>query len=454
MSASQIRHRFNVLVRRQPDVHQLDNGERNNLLYHIPDSGDYGTSRDLAQQNGQQSGHRSSFLSKLAPRSLLTTTWAVLKSSYINILLVFVPVAIIAGVLDLPPGAIFVLNFLAIVPLASLLSFATEELSENVGPHIGGLLNATFGNAVELIVSVIALQQDQFRLVQASILGSVLINILLVLGCCIIAGGIRRSESKYDPTIASIMSALQTLAASALIVPAMLYWTMKRSAEGDTVDILQVSRGTAIILMVLYGFYLYFQLHSHKDLFQDDVGGDDDDDSEFEGDPQGAAHKESHQGGEILGPTGAFTCMVLSIICVGFCSEFLVNSIESVVEETGMTTTFIGLVLLPIVSNAAEHVTAVVVSWKGKMNLALLVDLGSGMQIALFVTPLLVLISWALDKPFSLHFQLFETVVFFVSVLVVNFLIRGGSSNYLEGIMCVGWYLIIALAFFYYPDDQ
>ena len=259
---------------------------------------------------------------------------------------------------------------------------------------------------------------------------------LQVLGCCFIAGGIRRTESKYDPTIASVMSALQTLAASALIVPAILYRSITHSVDGDKIDILDVSRGTSIILIVLYGFYLYFQVVSHKDLFQDDIGGDDDDDddSEFE-DPRGAAQKESHKGGEILGPTGAFVCMVAAIICVGFCAEFLVDSIESVVEETGMTTTFIGIVLLPIVSNAAEHVTAVIVSWKGKMNLALLVDLGSGMQVALFVTPLLVLISWGMGKPFDLHFQLFETVVFFVSVMVVNFLIRGGSSNYLEGIM-------------------
>ncbi|CAK1363595.1 unnamed protein product [Cercospora beticola] len=454
MSASQIRHRFNVLSRRKPDTRHIGNGERHSLLYRVPDSGEYGATSHSQNQDAQHTNKSGSFWSRLTPRSVLRTTLAVLKSSYINILLVFVPVGIIAGALDLPPGAIFCLNFLAIVPLAALLSFATEELSEAVGAHIGGLLNATFGNAVELIVSVIALQKDQFRLVQASILGSVLVNILLVLGCCFIAGGICRSESKYDSTVASIMSALQTLAAAVLIVPAILYWTMQRSADGDTIDILAVSRGAAMILIVLYFFYLYFQLFSHKDLFREDAGNDDSDGSDFEGDPHGAAQKESHQGGEILGPTGAFTCMIASIVCVGFCAEFLVNSIESVVEETGMTTTFIGIVLLPIVSNAAEHVTAVIVSYKNKTNLAMLVTLGSGMQIALFVTPLLVLISWGMGKSFDLHFQLFETVVFFVSVLVVNFLIRGGSGNYLEGVMCIGWYMIIALAFFYYPDDQ
>lgn len=252
---------------------------------------------------------------------------------------------------------------------------------------MGGLLNATFGNAIELIVSIIALSRGEFRLVQASILGSVLVNILLVLGCCFIAGGIRRTESHYDPTIASIMSSLQTLASSALIVPAILYSTIKSSSSGDTVDIVQVSRGTAIILIVLYGFYLYFQLKTHAGLFRDDIGEEDEEHfSEEQPDPEAIAPAPKTSGredGDTLGPVGAVVCLVLTTICVGICAEFLVNSIEDIVETTPLTKTFIGLILLPVVSNAAEHVTAVIVSWKGKMNLALLVDLGSGLQISL-----------------------------------------------------------------------
>ena len=249
------------------------------------------------------------------------------------------------------------------------------------------------------------------------------------------------------------MSSLQTLASSALIVPAVLYSTLRKSAEGDTVEILDVSRATAVILIALYIVYLVFQLKTHSNLFSDDDPNDEDADAAAqEAAPDYAQAKESEEQEHTLGPKGALTCMIISVVLVGFCAEFLVDSIEEVVESTPITKTFMGLILLPIVSNAAEHVTAVVVSYKGKMNLALLVDLGSGLQIALFVTPLLVLLAWAMDKPLSLHFQLFETIVFFLSVLVVNFLIRGGEANYLEGCMCVGWYCIIAVAIFYYPD--
>ncbi|KAF2167097.1 hypothetical protein M409DRAFT_66166 [Zasmidium cellare ATCC 36951] len=411
MSASGIRARFNNLVRRTGN----------------------------SQRQGHQDGR---------------TVWKVISSSYVNILLVFVPLGIAAGVVDWPAMAIFVLNFLGIIPLAALLSFATEELAHTVGPAIGGLLNATFGNAIELIVSIIALNKGEYRLVQASILGSVLVNILLVLGCCFISGGIRRRESRYDPTVAGIMSALLTLASSALIVPAILYSTLRDSADGDTIDVLAVSRGTAIILIVLYFLYLVFQLRTHSNLFRDD-GPEPEGDGDENIDPVHAQSKHHNEEIETtLGPKGALACLVVTTLCVGVCAEFLVDSINEIVETTSMSKTFIGLILLPIVSNAAEHVTAVIVSWKGKMNLALLVDLGSGLQIALFVTPLLVLFAWAMEKPLSLHFQLFETVVFFLSVLVTNFLIRGGTSNFLEGCLCVGWYLIIALAFFYYPDND
>ena len=253
------------------------------------------------------------------------------------------------------------------------------------------------------------------------------------------------------------MSASLTLASGALIVPAILYSVLQRSRDGSTIEILPVSRGTAIILILLYILYLVFQLKTHSGLFSDDVNKPDCDGSEDgaeEGDHSQTKQQHNEEIETTLGPKGAVACLMITTVIVAFCAEFLVDSINDIVESTPMSKTFIGLILLPIVSNAAEHVTAVIVSWKGKMNLALLVDLGSGLQIALFVTPLLVLIAWAVGQDFSLHFQLFETIVFFVSVLVTNFLIRGGTSNYLEGCLCVGWYLIIGVAFFYYPDED
>jgi len=371
------------------------------------------------------------------PATTAHITWETLKSNYVNVLLVFVPLGIIAGALGWNPTAVFILNFFAIIPLASLLSFATEELSVKLGQTLGGLLNATFGNAVELIVSVVALRSGQIRIVQASMLGSILSNLLLVLGTCFFAGGLKFHMQSFNETVASTMSSLMAVASASLVIPATLYAVME--ANGNTNEdkslenVLLLSHGTAIILLILYVTYLYFQLKSHAELF----------DEEQEGEAEEA---------QILSPWAAAVALVVITVAVAICAEYLVDSIDSIVESMHISKTFIGLILLPIVGNAAEHVTAVVVATKNKMNLAIGVAIGSSMQIALLVTPFLVILGWIIDQPMTLHFETFETVVFFLSVLVVNYLIQDGKSNYLEGAMLIGVYLIIALAFFVYPD--
>nr|OQO23230.1 hypothetical protein B0A51_10415 [Rachicladosporium sp. CCFEE 5018] len=372
------------------------------------------------------------------PSSFFHISWLVLTSNYVNILLVFVPVGIVLGALGMNPIAVFAVNFFAIVPLAALLSFATEELSVKLGQTLGGLMNATFGNAVELIVSIVALRQGEIRIVQASMLGSILSNILLVLGCCFISSGIRRRESTFNATVASTMSSLMAVAATSLIIPATLYASLQNSSADTESNILVLSHGTAIILLCLYGLYLFFQLKTHATLF----------DAEAQTDEDG-----NEEEAQILGPIPAGIGLVLVTLCVAVCAEYLVDSIDAIVEEAHISKTFIGLILLPIVGNAAEHVTAVVVAWKDKMDLAIGVAIGSSMQIALFVTPFLVILGWCIGQPMTLHFQTFETVVFFLSVLVVNYLIGDGKSNYLEGCMCLGTYIIIALAFWVKPDD-
>lgn len=375
------------------------------------------------------------------PAHVAHVTWATLTSNYVNVLLVFVPIGIIAGALGWDPTAVFILNFIAIIPLASLLSFATEELSAKMGQTLGGLMNATFGNAVELIVSIVALQKGEIRIVQASMLGSILSNILLVLGCCFLAGGIGEQERSFNETVASTMSSLMAVASASLIIPATLYAVMSNGKSDHDTDknILLLSHGTSIILLILYLLYLYFQLFSHHSLFADveNQGGEDGETSE----------------GETLTPVAAGVALVVVTVMVAICAEYLVNSIDSIVESAGISKTFIGLILIPIVGNAAEHVTAVIVAYKGKMDLAINVAIGSSMQIALFVTPFLVILGWIMGQSMTLHFQGFETMVFFLSVLVVNYLIQDGKSNYLEGAMCLGTYAIIALAFYIYPDD-
>lgn len=281
-----------------------------------------------------------------------------------------------------------------------------------------------------------ALQKGEIRIVQASMLGSILSNILLVLGCCFLAGGWHHQEQSFNSTVASTMSSLMAVASASLIIPATLYAALANSQERTDDNILILSHGTAIIMLILYCLFLFFQLKTHSDLFdeeQQEEGGDNEP--------------------EVLKPIPAGIALVVITVLVAVCAEYLVDSIDAIVTKAHISKTFIGLVLLPIVGNAAEHVTACVVAYKNKMDLAIGVAIGSSLQIALFVTPFLVVLGWAMGQPMTLHFQMFETVVFFVSVLVVNYLIADGKSNYLEGAMCLGTYIIIALAFYVYPDD-
>ncbi|KAL8697356.1 MAG: hypothetical protein Q9201_007158 [Fulgogasparrea decipioides] len=366
-------------------------------------------------------------------------TWRTLASNPVNVLLVFVPLGIVFGAIHANPTVVFILNFFAIIPLASLLSFATEELSAKLGQTLGGLLNATFGNAVELIVSIVALKNGEIRIVQASMLGSILSNILLVLGCCFLAGGIKHQEQSFNSTVASTMSSLMAVSTASLIIPATLYATMGQGDQNSkhTKDktILVLSHGTAVILLILYALYLFFQLKTHARFF--------DEESEPESSEEGAG--EGEQGEEhILSPWAAGVALVIITVMVAVCAEYLVDSIDSIVESAHVSRTFIGLILLPIVGNAAEHVTAVVVATKDKMDLAIGVAIGSSMQIALLVTPFLVILGWIIDQPMTLQFEIFETVVFFLAVLVTNYLISDGKSNYLEGAMLLGMYVIIA----------
>lgn len=262
-------------------------------------------------------------------------------------------------------------------------------------------------------------------------LGSILSNILLVLGCCFLAGGIRFTEQSFNGTVASTMSSLMAVSTASLIIPATLYAVMRNTSADIDKDqnILILSHGTAIILLILYVLYLLFQLKTHAKLFDEE----DNEDGEAE-------EKEP----EILSPWAAAVALVLVTVMVAICAEYLVDSIDSIVETAHISKTFIGLILLPIVGNAAEHVTAVVVAYKDKMDLAIGVAIGSSMQIALLVTPFLVILGWIIGQDMTLHFETFETVVFFLSVLITNYLIAvsfitAGVTKRMLLTNCSGW---------------
>lgn len=392
--------------------------------------------------------------------SIIAEAKLTLLSSPVNFILVFVPVGLLAGILGWSSNAVFWINFFAIVPLALVLAFATEELAEHTGQTLGGLLNATFGNAVELIVSIIALKENQVRIVQASMLGSILSNLLLVLGCCFIAGGITRVQQTFNQTMAQTMSSLMALATAGLLIPAAFRASLptpKGSGQvhfpdpnsDSDIKILSLSRGVSIILLVLYILYLVFQLKTHKALFEEQ--SQEADDVIITSLPTEGLPKTEN---EHLSVTGSLAVLVVTTVLVSFCADYLVGAIDDIVELSGLSKTFIGLIVIPIVGNAAEHATAIIVAMKDKMDLAIGVAVGSSLQIAIFVTPFMVIIGWIIDVPMSLYFSTFETAILFVSVFISNLVILDGESNWLEGAMLLSTYLIAALAFFYYPDTQ
>jgi Ca2+:H+ antiporter len=348
----------------------------------------------------------------LAIRSL-AYTWHVTKvtilSNYVNFLLVTVPIGIIAGAMGWDPTAVFVINFLAIIPLAAVLSFATEEISLKLGETMGGLLNATFGNAVELIVSIVALKDGQIEVVQSSMLGSILSNLLLVMGMCFLFGGLTHRgdsgagfEQTFSSAVAQTTCSLMTLSSASLVIPAALYAVLDQNgSEEKKTSILLLSRGTAIILLLLYVLYLVFQLRTHSNLF------------DAESQTAEAAHEDGDESEEpALGPVAAALVLVVVTVLVAICAEYLVGSIDSIVESAHISKAFIGLILIPIVGNAAEHVTAVVVAVRNKMDLAMGVAIGSSIQIALLVTPFLVIVGWIIGQPMSLHFETCELCPF------------------------------------------
>lgn len=290
-------------------------------------------------------------------------------------------------------------------------------------------------------VSVVALLDGEIRIVQSSMLGSILSNILLVLGCCFLVGGLRYNQQEFNSTVASTMSSLMAVSSASLIIPATLYAAMEGSRKNkpgsledseipsrqtkDNISVL--SHGTAVILLVLYVLYLVFQLKTHSYLF-DENPSTRPEDEEHSSPENGGEGLEQHE--EVtLNPWAAGTALVVITVIVAICAEFLVGSINTIVETAHISKTFIGLILLPIVGNAAEHVTAVVVAYKNKMNLAIGVAIGSSMQIALLVTPFLVILGWIIGEDMTLHFKTFETVVFFLSVLITNYLISVGAEH-------------------------
>ncbi|NLX95445.1 MAG: calcium/proton exchanger [Rhodopirellula sp.] len=339
---------------------------------------------------------------------------------------------------------IFAVSALAIIPLAGLMGRATENLAETLGAGIGGLLNATFGNAAELIIAMIALSKGpaMYPLVKASITGSIIGNILLVLGLSILLGGLKHRRQVFNRTAAGMGATLMTLAAIGLIVPTLYYYLFRvgtQLAPEELLNIEHLSEEIALILALIYVLSLVFSLRTHSHLFSG---------SEEELETTGEHHQPEWS------RTTSLVILLAATAGVAWMSELLVGSVEHAGEALGMTPVFVGVIVVAVIGNAAEHSTAVLMAMKNKMDLAVHIAVGSSIQIALFVAPLLVFASMFMghSQPLDLHFTVLETIAIVLCVGVLALVSQDGESHWMEGVMLLGVYVIFALAFYHLPE--
>ncbi len=352
------------------------------------------------------------------------------------ILVPLIPAAVALDLGGASAGLVFVAAALGIIPTAALMGRATEELAARSGPGIGGLLNVTFGNAPELIIALFALGQGLHEVVKASIIGSIIGNILLVMGAAMLAGGLGRDKQTFSRTGASIQTSMLLLAAAALIMPAIFELVEGRGlpkpgAEivnyGSTVE--HLSLAVAVVLIVTYVLGLLFSLRTHRDLFNPEYGNED---------SWGWSARTS------------VIALAAAGVLVGVMSEVLVGSISEASKSVGLSEFFIGVIVVAIVGNAAEHWVAVVVAMKNKMDLAVNIAIGSSAQVALFVAPVLVLASFFIGPhPLALVFNGFELGAILIAILIANYVTQDGESTWFEGVQLLAVYLVFGIAFYY-----
>lgn len=359
------------------------------------------------------------------------------------LLLLFVPLSALAERLHWGDGAVFVLAVLAILPLAVWLSTATEELSLALGPNIGALLNALFGNATELIIALTALKAGLVVIVKASITGTVMANLLLALGLSMLVGGIGRKEQTFQPVVARVNGSAMTLAVLAILIPSLTSLDPLHSTAGNEA----FSRFVACLLLLVYGLTLVFSLRTHRSLYevaQVELG--------VEGAEAGGVAMDAAGEGELEHrPPLLPWLLVLLAATVGIAyeSELFVGVVETVSEGVGLSAMFTGVVLLPLLGGVAEYITAVSMARRNKMDLAVSVALGSTLLVALLVVPVLVLVGPALGHPLDLSFNPYELVAIAMAVLVSNLASLDGRSDWLEGVLLLAAYLILAAGFFF-----
>ncbi|MYE34521.1 MAG: calcium/proton exchanger [Gemmatimonadales bacterium] len=356
------------------------------------------------------------------------------------LLLVFVPITLVLEyVVHASATTLFVTSAVAIVPLAGIMGKSTEMLAEHVGAGLGGLLNATFGNAAELIIAIFALRAGLHDLVKASLTGSIIGNILLIFGLSALLGGLKFRKQVFNRTAAKLGSTLLLLSAVGLVIPSLLHY-LRDGAESGAAAAAGAGSGSlsleiSVVLIVCYILSLVFALRTHADLYQGTGHAD------------GATH-----GAPAWSKGKSFAILVGAAAVVGWMSEILVGGAEEAAHSLGMTEVFVGVIVVALVGNAAEHSTAVLVALRNKMDLSIQIAVGSSLQIALLIAPLLVFLSYAVGPaPIDLVFSPLEVVAVAVSVLVVGQIADDGQTHWMEGVLLLAVYVVLGLAFFNLP---
>jgi Ca2+:H+ antiporter len=369
----------------------------------------------------------------------------------LNWLLVFVPAAVTLRFVPSfgSPTALFVISCLAIIPLAGLMGRATEHLAEHVGAGAGGLLSATFGNAAELIIALFALSKGLDAVVKASITGSIIGNVLLVLGASLLSGGVKFHRQEFNRTATGVNATALTLAAIALVIPTVFHraagnvpvavggWTPEREQR--------LSLAIAVVLFLTYAASLVFSLVTHRRLF----AGTQSDDCRAETGRELSRAEESGGRGSMR---RWIVTLVVATAFVALIAEFLVGAVEQAKDALGLTEVFLGVIVVAVIGNAAENSSAVLMALRDKMDLTLGIALGSSLQIALFVAPVLLFASYLFGRPMDLEFTIPEVVAVVAAIFIVEQISSDGESNWLEGVQLLSVYAILAILFYFLPD--
>ncbi|KAJ5497167.1 hypothetical protein N7463_009154 [Penicillium fimorum] len=350
------------------------------------------------------------------------------------LVMILLPLAGAAKIFHWNPTIVLVVNIVAIIFLSEAISISSDELTEHLGELQGVLLSATFGNTVELTAGILALVHDKIPFAQSVMVGSILSDILLVFGCCLVTASYNKEVLEFNSALAKTLSSLMMITAVTMLLPTALYSTFPVSEIDDRV--LSFSRGTSLVLLVLYGGYLYFYLGTHKHLFLSNESEAGDDESNSSSPPSRASLASS------------IIRLITAVAATIFCTELLLESTSETAKTLGVSEVFIAIIFIPIASNSTEAITVITASRTGDTDSSIRVIIDSLLQIGLFVIPFLVIIGWCIAEPMTLFFDSFQTVAMFLAILVVNHLLRDGQYAYIHGAMLLALYSSLVAAFY------